>query len=52
MDNLIDAPDQLLVQQSLDYRELFHLDIYGRDDTGHVIMCHVRRPLTAPPRCV
>ena len=44
MDNLIDAPDELLVQQSLVYHDLFHLDIYGRDNTGHVILCHVRRP--------
>ena len=46
--NLIDAPDQLLVQQSLDYRNLFHLDIYGRDATGHVVICHV---CATSPQC-
>lgn len=41
VDKLLDAPDELLVRQSLDYRNLFHMDIYGRDDTGHAVLCQV-----------
>ena len=41
---MIDEPDEMLLRQSMTYRNLFHLDIYGRDSTGHVIMCQVSAP--------
>ena len=29
------------LRREREYRDVFHLDIFGRDDTGHVIMCQV-----------
>jgi hypothetical protein len=44
VESMIDEPDEMLLRQSMTYRNLFHLDIYGRDSTGHVIMCQVSAP--------
>ena len=35
----LEDPDPQMVRQCREYRDVFHLDIFGRDDTGHVIMC-------------
>jgi hypothetical protein len=50
VESMIDEPDEMLLRQSMTYRNLFHLDIYGRDSTGHVIMCQVSAPPRAPAR--
>jgi hypothetical protein len=50
VESMIDEPDEMLLRQSMTYRNLFHLDIYGRDSTGHVIMCQVSAPPCTCPR--
>ena len=41
VDGFLEAPDAQMLKQCQEYRDVFHLDIFGRDDTGHVIMCQV-----------